>query len=121
MRRLGMTEPSLPLAHHLGAQRLGDLVDVGHLEHAGRHHDDLAAAYQVAAAEAEIERTPRNARSAFEPLPELGAAYELGAERDGRMRPADAGGVARARPHHHVGDGVQQSAMRPAHGIAVTW
>src|SRR5438105_10055075 len=35
------------------------------------------------------------------------------------MRPADAGGMARTRAHHHVGDGDQQAAMRPAHGIAV--
>src|SRR4030095_2437688 len=47
-------------------------------------------------------------------------AHELGAERHRGMRPADAGGVARAHAHHHVGDGDQQAAMRPAHGIAVT-
>ena len=42
-------QESLPLAHHLGAHRLGDLVDVGHLEHARGDQDDLAAAHQVAA------------------------------------------------------------------------
>ena len=51
--------------------------------------------------------------------PSLRAAHELGAERHRRMRPADAGGMARAHAHHHVGHGHQQAAMRPAHGIAV--
>src|SRR5882757_1106160 len=111
---------SLPLAHHLGAHRLRDLVDIRHLEDARRHEDDLAAAYEVAAAEAEIDGPPGNARGALQPLSQLGAAHELGAGRYSRMRPANAGHVARARPHHHVGHGDQQPAMRPAHRVAVT-
>ena len=117
---VGMTWSGLlPLPHRLRPHRLGNLLDVRHLEHAGRDQDDLAAADQVAAAEAEVDGAPGDARGAFEPLAELGAAHELGAERHRRMRPADAGGVARAHAHHHVGHGDQQAAMRPAHRIAV--
>src|SRR5260370_16781312 len=89
---LGMTIlPSLPLAHHLGAHRLRDLVDIRHLEDARRHEDDLAAAHQVAAAEAEIDGPPGNARGALEPLSKLGAPHELGPQRYLRMGPPDPG------------------------------
>src|SRR5829696_5741934 len=110
----------LPLPHRLCPHRLRNLLDIRHLEHAGRDQDDLAAADQVAAAEAEVDGAPGDARSALQPLAEPRATHELGAERHRGMRPADAGGVARAHAHHHVGHGDQQSAMRPAHGIAVT-
>src|SRR3984893_556103 len=110
---------SLPLAHHLGTHRLGNLVDIRHLEDARRHEDNLAAAHEVAAAEAEIDGPPGNARGALEPLSKLGATHELGAERYRRMGPADTGDVARACPHHHVRHGDQQPAMRPAHRVAV--
>src|SRR5258708_39524287 len=117
---LGMTIlPSLPLAHHLGTHRLRDLVDIRHLEDARRHEDDLAAAHEVTAAEAEIDGPPSNARGALQPLSKLGATHELGAERYRRMGPADTGDVARACPHHHVRHGDQQPAMRPAHRAAV--
>src|SRR5262249_55756450 len=66
-----------------------------------------------------IDGAARDARAAFNPLAELGAAHEFGRERYGRMRPANAGGMARARPHHHVGHGYQKTAMRPTHRIAV--
>src|SRR5882672_3267044 len=112
--------PSLPFPHHLGPHRLGDLVDIRHLEDAGRHQDDLAAADQVAAAKAEIDGAAGDASRALQPLSEFGAAHELGAERYRRMGPSDAGHMARARPHHHVGHGNQQPAMRPAHRIAVS-
>src|SRR5262252_7403747 len=110
---------SLPLPHHGGARRLGDLVDIGHLEHARGDQDDLAIADQIAAAEAEVERAPRDSRTAFKPMAKPRAAYEFGAERHRGMRPADARGIARACPHHHVGHRHQQTAMGPTHGIAV--
>src|SRR5262245_32026512 len=110
---------SLPFPHHGGARRLGNLVDVGHLEHARCDQDDLALADQIAAAEAEVERAPRDAGAAFKPMAKSRAAHEFGAERHRGMRPADARGIARACPHHHVGHRHQQTAMRPTHGVAV--
>src|SRR5918993_2158592 len=119
-RTTGEVEESLPLPHRLCPHRLRNLLDIRHLEHARGDQHDLAAADQVAAAEAEVDGAACDACGAFQPLAELRAAHELRAERHRRMRPADAGGMARAHAHHHVGHGHQQAAMRPAHGVAMT-
>src|SRR5262249_10146868 len=110
---------SLPFPHHGGARSLGDLVDIGHLEHARGDQDDLAIADQIAAAEAEVERAPRDAGAAFKPMAKPRAAHEFGAERHRGMWPADARGEARACPHHHVGHRHQQTAVSPTHRVAV--
>src|SRR6266536_5674408 len=93
---------SLPLAHHLRPHRLGNPLDIRHLEDARCHQNNLTAANQVAAAETEIDRAPCNACLAFDPLAEPRAAHELSAERDRWVWPADSGGMARAGTHHHV-------------------
>src|SRR5215475_9883594 len=85
----GGEEVSLPLPHHRRPHRLGDLGDIRDLEHARRDQDDLTAAHQIAAAEAEVDGAARQTGGAFQPLAKPRAAHELGAERHRGMRPAD--------------------------------
>jgi len=76
---------------------------------------------KIARAEAEIEVRRAMRAVAFEPLAELGAAHELGAERDRRWGQRILVAWPEPRPHHHSvrHHGDQQAPMRPStSGIA---